>query len=207
MTDETPRKEAPMPPPPEQDIDPDRVEAAEERWQECPLRDCKRDSELLYEDFYLRDVRTNRLMCSACAVRTEVGYLAREVVKATDDRFFTGTVADDLIVLGVMLIGSVIAHTISMFIGFFYISFFIGAGVAGAIAPLSRRLTGGRVTRRSQYFATGGIILGALLAPTVFYLLRAGVFIIDVRFLLDISLLLCAAGMMSVSWGIFLRRI
>lgn len=207
MTDAKPQNEAQMPPPPEQEIDPDRVEAAEERWQECPLRDCKRDSELLYEDFYLRDVRTNRLMCSACAVRTEVGYLAREVVKATDDRFFTGTISDDVIVLGLMFVGSVIAHTISMFIGFFYISFFIGAGVAGVIAPMSRRMTGGRVTRRSQYFATGGILLGAILAPSVYYLLRIGIFIFDVNLLLDISLLLCAAGMMSVAWGIFLRRI
>ncbi len=207
MTEVKPQNEVQMPPPPAQDIDPDRVEGAEERWQECPLRDCKRNSELLYEDFYLRDVRTNRLMCSACATRTEVGYLAREVVKATDDRFFTGTISDDLIVMGLLFAGSVVAHTISMFIGFFIISFFIGAGAAGLVAPTARRLTGGRVTRRSQYFAAAGIILGALLAPTLYFLLRVGIFVFDLNFLLDISLLLCAAGMMSVAWGVFLRRI
>jgi hypothetical protein len=199
--------QASMPPPPEADIDPDQVEGAEERWQECPLKDCKRNPELLYEDFYLRDVRTNRLMCSACAVRTEVGYLAREVVRASDDRFFSGSIVDDLIVMGLMFAGSIVAHTFSLMIGFFYISLFIGAGAGSLMAPLARRMTSGRVTRQTQYFAIGGVVLGALFAPTLFFLLRSGIFFFSLNALLRIDLLLCAVGMIGAAWGIFLRRI
>lgn len=207
MSEEQPRKEAVMPAPPEEGIDPDRVEGAEERWQECPLRDCKRNAELLYEDFYLRDVRTNRLMCSACAVRTEVGYLAREVVKASDDRFFSGTIGDDLIVMGLMFAGSLVANGISLLIGFFYIAFFIGVGAGGLMAPLARRITGRRVTRRSQYFAAGGILLGMIFAPTVFFFLNTGIIVFSLSAILRLDLILCVAGMMSAAWGVFLRRI
>ncbi len=207
MSEETIKNDAPLPAPPEENIDPDQVEAAEERWQDCPLKDCKRNPELLYEDFYLRDVRTNRLMCSACAIRTEVGYLAREVVRASDDRFFQGTIGDDLIVLGLMFAGSIVAHTLALFIPFFILSFFIGAGIGGAMAPLARRITGGRVSRRSQYFAVGGVLLGALFAPTLFVLLRVGVFVFSLQALFNINILLCAVGMIGVAWGVFLRRI
>jgi len=207
MSEEKPKNETPMPAPPDANIDPDQIEGAEERWQECPLRDCKRNPELLYEDFYLRDVRTNRLMCSACAVRTEVGYLAKEVVKASDDRFFSGSIRDDLIVLGLMFVGSLIAHTISLFIPLFYLSFFIGGGIGGAIAPFARRITGRRVTRQTQYFAAGGILLGFLLAPSAWFLLQFGVLYFSLDALINISLILCAVGMISVAWGVFLRRI
>jgi len=204
--DEKPKNDQPMPPPPEDPIDPDRVAGAEERWTECPLRDCKRDANLLYGDFYLRDMRTNRLMCSACTVRTDAGYMAREVVRSHDDRFYTGNLATDGILFGVMVAGSIVANIASMFIGWFYFAFIIGALIGGGLAIWARRLSGKKVTRQTHYFGTGGIIVGALLTPTVFGLLN-GYFVINPVAALRIDILACSLGMIISSWGVFLRRI
>jgi len=196
-----------LPAPPEGITDDDQLAGGAERWQNCPLRDCKRKHELLYEDFYLRDIRTNRLMCSACAVRTEVGYIAREVVKATDDKFFTGTQVDNFITLGVMLGASLVGNMLSLLLGFWFFAFFIGGGIGGAAATFSRRLTQGRITRQVPYFAIGGVVLGALLAGPVFFLLRTGFLILDLRVIINLSVIICSIAMASAAWGIFLRRI
>jgi MFS family permease len=209
MIDDKPTSERPMPPPPEDAIEPERVEGAEERWAECPLRDCKRNPELLYADFYLRDMRTNRLMCSACTVRTDAGYMAREVVRAHDDRFFTGKIGTDGIAFGVMFAGSLIANTISMLIGFFYFGFIIGGAIGGGLAIWARRLSGKKVTRQTQYYGIAGIILGAILAPTVFVYFQSG-FFVNPFILMQayfIQLAACTAGIVLAARGVLMRRI
>jgi hypothetical protein len=207
VIDETPQNEKPMPAPPEDPIDPDRVAGAQERWTECPLKDCKRKPELLYADFYLRDVRTNRLMCSACAMKTEVGYIAREVVKASDDRFYTGNIGTDGVVFLAMLVGSIVANAISLMIGFFYFAFIISGAIGGGLAIQARRLSGKKVTRQTPYFGTDGIIIGALLTPTAWFFFQTGILFFSMSTIFNISTLACTAGMVTAAWGVFLRRI
>lgn len=202
-----------MPPAPEEGIDPDRVAAAEERWEACPLRDCKRKPELLYEDFYLRDVRTNRLMCSACAVRTEVGYLAREVVKASDDRFFQGTLRDDLLIFLVTLALSTVVNALMLLIGFWLLGFIVGGAAGAGIARLARRLTQRRVSRNSAWVAIGGLVVGALLSPiprAVFGGYVAVFFIEPSVWLgqaLNLTVIITTVAMAMTAYGIFMRRI
>ncbi|MEL6405987.1 MAG: hypothetical protein AAFR81_16575 [Chloroflexota bacterium] len=196
-----------MPPPPEGVTDVDRIAGAEDRWANCPLKDCKRDPELLYQDFYLRGIRSNRLLCSACAQRVEMGYMAREEVRKSDDRFFTGSQADNLLVAGVMFAGSVLANALMLVIGFWFLAFFVGGAVGAGLAGFARRLTKGRVTRQMPYFAMGGIVLGALIAPTLYFLVRFGVFFFDIGSAFNLSIIICSGMMASGAWGIFLRRI
>jgi len=222
LDNEQPKQENPMPEPPEGVTDPDRIEGAQERWQECPLRDCKRKPELLYEDFYLRDIRTNRLMCNACAVRTEVGYLAREVVKASDDRFFKGTNTDYLITFFVTLTGGLAVNLLMLFIGAiglgffsFIIAFVIGGSAGAFIGRMGRRFTEGRIGRRSAEVAIAGLIVGAFFAPAVFLIFQTGLQVI--AFLLaqpqvyfqffNLSLLIVTGVMAAAVWGVYQRRI
>ncbi|MGJ3239430.1 MAG: hypothetical protein ACFE0Q_12040 [Anaerolineae bacterium] len=196
-----------QPAPPEGVTDADQIAGGEERWTQCPLKDCKRNPDLLYEDFYLRDIRTNRLMCSACAVRVEIGYMAREEVKKADDRFYQGSYADNAIVFGVMFAGSLAVNAFMLAIGFWLLALFLGASVGASLAGLARRFTQGRVTRQMPYVAIGGIVAGALLAPTVYFLLRAGLVIFNPTLALNFSILISSVAMASGAWGILMRRI
>lgn len=196
-----------MPAPPEGVTADEQLAAADERWKECPLRDCKRDPELLYSDFYLRDIRTNRLMCSACTTRTDAGYMAREVVRSHDDRFYQGTLSTDAILFGVMFAGSIFANLISMFVGFFYFAFIIGAAIGGGLASYARNLSKKQVSRNSHYFGIGGIVLGGILAPTVYIFMRVGILVFSLNAAFNFSILACCAGMIMASWSVFLRRI
>ncbi len=203
-----PQPEKPMPPPPSADIEQDRREGAEERWETCPLHDCKRDADLLYSDFYLRDIRTNRLMCRACAVRVEMGYMAREVVKESDDRFYAGTSTDYAIVFGILFAGSMVVNALMLMIGFWILGLFIGGGAGTFLARLARQATGGRIGRQSQYVAVAGVIVGALFAPTLFTLVRIGALIFALQFAItNFAILLCTGSMAAAAYGIFLRRI
>ncbi len=197
----------PIPAPPEGITDPDQIAGGEERWTECPLKDCKRNPELLYEDFYLRGMRSNRLMCSKCAVRVEMGYMAREEVKKADDKFFKGTQSDNLITFGVMFAGSLAVNTIMFLVGFWYLALLLGAGAGAGIATFARRLAKGRVTRQMPYFAIGGIVVGALLAPSAFFFLRTGFFIFNPAMAFNITGIITTVAMGSGAWGVFMRKI
>lgn len=187
----------PLPPAPEGVNDPEQLEAGAERWTECPLRDCKRNHDLLYQEFYLRDVRTNRLMCTACAVRTEVGYLAREVAKASDDRYFKGTWLDNIIVFVVVFISSAVVNGMLLLVNFWYIGLVLGGAAGAGIGSLGRTLTEGRVTRQSQYVAVAATVAGALPVLLIGYR----------RYGISIAVLVCTVAMASTIYGIFSRRI
>lgn len=189
-----------IPPPPAGMNDPDQIAGAEERWATCPLHDCKHNPELLYSDFYTRDIRTNRLICNACAVRVEMGYMAREVAKAAEDRFYTGDIASDMVLCAVMGGGAIVGNMAAIVINNPYYGFFIGGAVGAVIAVWARRLAGKKVTRQSHYFGTAGIIIGAILALLMFksyYIDSFSIF----------AVIACTVGMTMASWGIFLRRI
>lgn len=187
-----------LPAPPTPITDPDRLAVAEERWQHCPLRDCKRNHDLLYEDFYLRGIRSNRVLCSACATRVEVGYMAREEVRKVDDRYFKGTQLDNLIVFASLFLTMVIACVLSSFIGWFYVAFLIGGAFGGVGASMARRLTKGRVTRQTPIVGAAGVIvaaLGMLLIP------------IPMIYVSVLTVIACAVGIGLSAWSILHRRI
>ncbi|GAB5494195.1 MAG: hypothetical protein Phog2KO_44100 [Phototrophicaceae bacterium] len=186
--------EKPIPAPPAGVTDPEQLAGGEERWEHCPLKDCKRDPELLYEDFYLRGMRSDRLLCSKCAVRVEVGYMAREEVRKADDKFFQGSAVDDLIVLGLMFFASIVGNALAIFVPSFYIEIFLGGAIGAGAAGLSRTITEGRVSRGTHYWGTAGIIAGAIFA------------LLFGRWAL-VSIVICTGAMIAASWGIFLRRI
>ena len=194
-----------MPPPPQEPLPPERIAGAEERWQECPLHDCKNNADLLYSDFYLRDRRTNRLMCNACTVRTDAGYIAREVVRSHDNRFYTGDIRTDGVLFLMMLCGSIPANIIGMHLDFYY-GFLIGGAVGASLALFARKLAQKKVTRQTHIIGTVGIVLGAVIAPTLLNLLN-GVYAINIYGMLNFGLLSCTLGMIIAAWSVFLRRI
>lgn len=176
-----------------------------EREDTCPFRPCRG---LEQDDFLLRDMRSNRLLCNWCAVHTSVGYIGKDVARQQEQRFFKGTTTDYFVVFGIISGLSAVANTIALFIGFFIFAFFVGGVAGGSIGTLARRATGGRVGRYSAYVAVGAVLTGALLSPTVFILLRTGVFIIWPGLALtDLSVLVCTGIMAATIYGIFMRRI
>lgn len=176
----------------------------QERLETCPFKPCHG----LDQDFLLRDIRTRRLLCSWCAIHTPTGYIGKDEAKRNDDRYFTATQQDYLVVFGICAAGSLIANAIAGLLGFWLFAFFVG-GVAGSgIATFARRSTGGRVGRQSAWVAIGGLIVGMLLAPTLAILLRVGVFVFVPQFAItDLSYLICTATMGMTVYGIFMRRI
>ena len=184
----------PIPAPPAHVTEPEQLAAGEERWANCPLNDCKRNTELLYEDFYLRGMRSDRLLCSKCAVRVEVGYMAREEVRKADDKFFQAGTLDDMIVLGLMFFASIVGNALAIFVPSFYIELFLGGAIGAGAATLTRTITEGRVSRQTHYWGTAGIVAGALFA------------LLFGRWAM-ISIVICTGSMIAASWGIFLRRI
>lgn len=187
-----------IPPAPEGITDPDQIAGGEERWAQCPLKDCKNNPALLYEDFYLRGMRSNRLMCSKCAVRVEMGYMAREEVRKADDRFFQGTQVDNIKTFAVMFGASLVANVLASLVGWFYIAFIIGGAAGGLAAPFARRLSGGRATREMHYVGAAGIVIGALLSVII----PIGRYGTDY-----VSLIACSVGLGMAAWGILQRKI
>lgn len=149
-----------IPAPPEHIIDPEQLAGGEDRWANCPLNDCKRNTDLLYEDFYLRGMRSDRLLCSKCAVRVEVGYMAREEVRKADNKFFQASTVDDLIVLGLMFFASLVGNALAVFIPSFYVELFLGGAIGAGAASLTRTITEGRVSRETHYWGRLASLLG-----------------------------------------------
>lgn len=212
-----PKNDRPMPEPPDGYITDDaQINAAERRWEQCPLRDCKKNPELLYEDFYLRDIRTDRLMCSACAISTEVGYMARETLRQQEDRFFEGTTEDYVIVFAVIAAMSAVVNAVMLWIGFWFLAIFVGGAVGAFIGRTARNLTGGRVGRYSPQVAVAAVAAGAFLAPVLFWLVNAPGFGLQFLFsslsfylgqVFSLSILICSGTMAMAIYGIFMRRI
>ena len=199
--------EKPIPAPPADVTDPDDLANGEDRWVNCPLKDCKNDPALLYEDFYLRGIRSDRLLCSACAVRVEMGYMAREEVRKHDDKFFQGSQIDNIITLGVMFAGSLVANALMFAFGFWILAIFVGGAIGAGLATFARRLTKGRVTRQMPYFAIAGIILGAILAPSIYIFVSFGVLVFNFASIFSLAILVTSGTMAFSAWGVFLRRI
>jgi hypothetical protein len=84
----------------------------------------------------------------------------------------------------------------------------VGSAAGMWLARTVRQLTGRRVGRYSPQIAIAGVLVGAIFSPTIFALLRFGVFIfIPEAVLQNLPLILCAAVMAGTVWSNFKRRI
>lgn len=163
----------------------------------------------------LRCIRCGRPMCTQCVVRTSVGYICRECARKSDDKFFQGTNNDYLIQFGALALGSAIINALLLMFGGLLGGFFmwiialaVGSAAGMWLARTVRQLTGRRVGRYSPQIAIAGVLVGAIFSPTIFALLRFGVFIfIPEAVLQNLPLILCAAVMAGTVWSNFKRRI
>ena len=116
-------------------------------------------------DTELRCNRCNRYMCVSCAIRTPVGYTCKECVRGHEDRFYTGTQLDYVIVAAVSVIGGALGgFAVGLLGGFWYLVFIASSAVGGMIAQLALTLTGRRRGRPSAYICAGGVLAGGIIA-------------------------------------------
>ncbi|MCU0463475.1 MAG: hypothetical protein MUF38_02780 [Anaerolineae bacterium] len=118
----------------------------------------------------LRCNKCGRYMCAACAVSTPVGYRCRECVRQVDDKFFTGTNTDNIVIAAVCALATGAVGFLGAITGFgyvFLVGIFGGVIAGGAIAALAFRAVERRRGRYSPIIgaasALGGGVLGALL--------------------------------------------
>lgn len=118
----------------------------------------------------LRCNKCDRYMCAECAVSTPVGYRCRECVRQTEDRFFTSTTTDYLIVGAVSLILPALGFFALLFsgIGFWFISLFAGLFIGGVVGTLGLRFTQKRRGRYTAQVAAGACIVG-IVAIGIFF--------------------------------------
>ncbi len=118
----------------------------------------------------LRCNKCDRLMCADCAVQTPVGYRCRQCVRAHEDKFFTGTTVDYLIVFAAAAVISAVGFVgMSMIGGFLLFIILLSVPIGGAIGEVALRLTGRRRGRYSGYVAAAGVVLGALAPGLILY--------------------------------------
>ncbi len=112
----------------------------------------------------LRCNRCDRYMCPACAVQTPVGYRCRECVREQEDRFFSGTNADYVLVFAVSAVGAALAQLlIGLIGGFLILAILLAVPAGGVIATLALQLSGRRRGRWSGHVAAAGVVAGSLL--------------------------------------------
>jgi hypothetical protein len=113
----------------------------------------------------LRCNKCERYMCAACAVQTPVGYRCRECVRQHDDKFFTGTTTDYMIVFGVSAVLSAVGLLALVLIlrGWLLFTVLLAFPIGGGIGELALRLTQRRRGRYSGYVGAAGAVAGSLL--------------------------------------------
>jgi hypothetical protein len=114
----------------------------------------------------LRCNKCDRYMCVQCAVRTPVGYRCRECARQQENKFFSATSNDYLIVAGVCGVAGLLLGLITAFIPFIASPIFaiiLGLPLGGGIAEVALRLTGRRRGRYSgEVGAAATIIVGVI---------------------------------------------
>lgn len=114
-------------------------------------------------------------MCTACAVRTPVGYRCKECVRGQREKFYTAQSLDPLLQAGVgFVLGGMAVTLFSLlrlgdlgFIGWL-IAFWIGSTVGAFIGDMAHRVVGKRRGKYSYLAAGGGIAFGAVLSLFLF---------------------------------------
>ena len=114
----------------------------------------------------LRCNRCNKPICSSCANRTPVGYRCPECIREHEDKFFSATVLDYVVVVIVALPLSLIAGWIATFLGIF--SIFLGAAAGSLIGRLAFRAAGRRRGRWMPQLIGVIVVIGAVIAWFIF---------------------------------------
>ncbi len=110
----------------------------------------------------LRCNRCDRYMCPACAVQTPVGYRCRECVREQEDRFFSGTSGDYVLVFAISAVGAGLAQLLAGLLPTLFL-ILLAIPVGGVIATLALQLSGRRRGRWSGSVAAAGVVVGSLL--------------------------------------------
>ena len=110
----------------------------------------------------LRCNRCDRYMCPACAVQTPVGYRCRECVREQEDRFFSGTSGDYVLVFATSAVGAGLAQLLAGLLPVLFL-ILLAIPLGGVIATLALQLSGRRRGRWSGSVAVAGVIVGSLL--------------------------------------------
>ncbi|MCY3946032.1 MAG: hypothetical protein OXF44_07085 [Anaerolineaceae bacterium] len=110
----------------------------------------------------LRCNRCDRYMCPACAVQTPVGYRCRECVREQEDRFFSGTSGDYVLVFATSAVGAGLAQLLAGLLPTIFL-ILLAIPLGGAIGTLALQLSGRRRGRWSGSVAVAGVVVGSLL--------------------------------------------
>lgn len=111
----------------------------------------------------LRCNKCERYMCAECAVLTPVGYRCRECVREHEDRFFSGTPLDYVIVFATGLVLTAAALGLMFVVGVLGWLLFViilSIPLGGAVGETGLRLTKRRRGRYSGYVAAAGVVAG-----------------------------------------------
>lgn len=130
----------------------------------------------------LRCNKCERYMCAACAVQTPVGYRCKECARQHEDKFFTGTTTDYMIVFGVIAVLSAVGFlALSLILGGWLIfTLLLAFPIGGGISELALRLTKRRRGRYSAYVGAAAGVIG----PLLLVLLLTGQLPLSLSFLL-----------------------
>jgi hypothetical protein len=123
----------------------------------------------------LRCNKCGRLMCPDCAVSTPVGYRCKQCVRQHDDKFFSASQNDYVIIAAVCAIISAIAAAIVLQIGLpAILLIFIAIPLGGFVSEIGLRLTQRRRGRQSANIAAASIVIGGLVGAFVNMTMRYG---------------------------------
>jgi len=108
----------------------------------------------------LRCNKCDRYMCPQCAVSTPVGYRCRECVRQQDDRFFTATNYDSLIVLAVCAGLSAIAGGLVSLLSWILVGLLLGFPAGSVIGEAAVRAIQRRRGRNNAQNGAIGVVAG-----------------------------------------------
>jgi hypothetical protein len=121
----------------------------------------------------LRCNKCNRLMCSECAVQTPVGYRCRQCVRQHEDKFYTATNNDTLILIAVCGGLAAAGGALLGAIGFgLFLALILGFPAGGIISEAALRAVKRRRSRYSGEISAAAVVVGGILgamAQVYFY--------------------------------------
>lgn len=112
----------------------------------------------------LRCNKCGRLMCAECAVQTPVGYRCKQCVRQHEDKFFTASSNDTLIVIAVCGGLAALGGAILGAIGFgLFLALILGFPAGGIVSEAALRATKRRRARYSGEIGAAAVVVGGIL--------------------------------------------
>jgi hypothetical protein len=156
----------------------------------------------------LRCNKCGRYMCPQCAVQTPVGYRCRECIRAQDDKYFSATNNDYVIIFAICTVLSLVGGVIASAIHFGIFVMFIAIPFGGFIGEMALRAVQRRRGRYSVQVAAAGAVIGGALGKFVHIFLLTGILTFDPTFIVrDISTLVYIGIIAVTVSGMFKVRI